>query len=193
MRNQGLVEALEPVARILQSLNIGFFVAGSVASSFHGAARSTMDVDVVANLQPAKIQPFVSRLDSEEYYVSQAAVEDAVKRSSCFNVIHLASSFKVDVFILKNRDFDKSSMARALYGKVDVGSGFEVPIASAEDTILSKLEWYRMGNEVSERQWDDVVRVMKILGQNADQEYLMRYAAQLGVADLLTKLIRELT
>ncbi len=192
MSIQGLVEALEPVARILQSLEIGFFVGGSVASSFHGAARSTMDVDLVANLQSAKIQPFVSRLSTEDYYVSQAAIEDAVKRTSCFNVIHLASSFKVDIFILKNRDFDKSSMERALPGKVDLGREFEVPIASAEDTILSKLEWYRLGNEVSERQWDDVIRVMKILGQTADYEYLERNAIELGVTDLLKKLIHEL-
>jgi hypothetical protein len=192
MSSQGLVEALEPIATILQSLDIRFFVGGSVASSYHGAARSTMDVDLVANLQPAKIQPFVSRLDSEDYYVNQSAIEDAVKRASCFNVIHLASSFKVDIFILKNREFDKSSMKRARPGKVDLQSGFEVPIASAEDTILSKLEWYRLGNEVSERQWDDVTRVMKILGQAADRDYLERNATDLGVADLLEKLIREL-
>ena len=64
-----------------------------------------------------------------------------------------------------------------------------VPIASPEDTILSKLEWYRLGNEVSERQWDDVVRVMKILGDHANHKYLMRNAADLNVADLLQKLL----
>jgi len=191
--DQGLIEALEPVARILHSLGIRFYVGGSVASSFHGAARSTMDVDLVADLSAENIEPFISRLNKGEYYVSQAAIEDAVNRSSCFNVIHLASSFKVDIFILKNRDFDKSSMNRATPGKVDLESGFEVPIASPEDTILSKLEWYRLGNEVSERQWDDVTRVMRILGNAADHEYLKRNAAELGVEDLLQKLLRELT
>ncbi len=191
--DQGLIEALEPVARILQSLGIGFYVGGSVASSFHGAARSTMDVDLVADIRLENIEPFISRLDEEEYYVSQAAIEDAINRSSCFNVIHLASSFKVDIFILKNRNFDISSMNRAAPGKVDLQSEFEVPIASPEDTILAKLEWYRLGNEVSERQWDDVARVMKILGNTADQDYLERYAVELGIADLLQKLLAELS
>ncbi len=151
-----------------------------------------MDVDLVADLRLENIEPFISRLGKEKYYVSQPAIKDAINRSSCFNVIHLASTFKVDIFILKNRNFDKSSMNRAAPGKVDLQSDFEVPIASPEDTILSKLEWYRLGNEVSERQWDDVARVIKILGNTADQEYLERHAAELGVSDLLQKLLREL-
>ena len=191
--NQGLLEALEPVARIFQSLGIRFYVGGSVASSFHGAARSTMDVDLVADLSSKDIEPFVSRLDEGKYYVSQSAIEDAINRSSCFNVIHLATSFKVDIFILKNRNFDKSSMKRAAPGKVDLQSEFEVPIASPEDTILSKLEWYRLGNEISERQWDDVTRVMRILGNAADHRYLKQHAVELGVSDLLDKLFAETT
>ncbi len=188
---QGLIEALEPVATVLQSLDIRFYVGGSVASSFHGAARSTMDVDLVADLSRENVEPFISRLGNENYYVSQAAIEDAINRSSCFNVIHLASSFKVDIFIFKSRNFDKSSMNRAAPGKIDSQSEFQVPIASPEDTILSKLEWYRLGNEVSERQWDDVVRVMKILGNKVDQDYLEHYAIELAVSDLLQKLLAE--
>ncbi len=191
--DQGLIEALEPVARILQSLGVRFFIGGSVASSFHGAARSTMDVDLVADLSLENVGSFFRRLGKEEYYVSQAAIEDAINRSSCFNVIHLATSFKVVIFILGNRDFDRSSMNRAVLGKVDLRNEFQVPIASPEDTILSKLEWYRLGNEVSERQWDDAVRVMKILGNKVDQDYLEHYAVELGVSDLLQKLLAELT
>ena len=190
--DQGLIEALKPVVKILQSLNIQFYVGGSVASSFHGAARSTLDVDLVAGFSSKDIEGFLQRIDTRDYYVSQAAIEDAIERTSCFNLIHLASSFKVDIFILKNRKFDKSSMERAMFGRVDLESEFEVPIASAEDTILSKLEWYRLGNEVSERQWDDVTRVMKVLGQTVDMEYLESSAAELGVADLLRKLLSEL-
>ena len=188
--DQGLIEALEPVAKIFQSLGVDFYVGGSVASSFHGAARSTLDVDLVADLRPENIEPFVCRL-GEKYYVSQPAIEDAVKRSSCFKVIHLPSAFKVDIFILKNRDFDRSSMQRAMPGRVGMESDFEVPIASPEDTILSKLEWYRLGNEVSERQWDDVLRVLKILGQTVDKDYLEFNAAELGVTDLLQKLFGD--
>ena len=84
--------------------------------------------------------------------MSVSAIIDAIERCSCFNLIHLSSSFKVDVFILKNRGFDIASVTRAEPGKVDPQSEFEVPIASPEDTIFSKLECDRSGNEVSERQ-----------------------------------------
>lgn len=186
----GLLEALEPVAKVLQELGIQFYIGGSVASSFHGASRSTMDVDLVADLKTKDVDRFVSRLQ-KKYYVSGPAMIDAIERQSCFNLIHLSSSFKVDVFILKSRPFDVGSMNRAKSGKVDPNSNFEFPIASAEDTILSKMEWYPLGNEVSERQWDDMVRVMKILGDQADRDYLNRHAVELKVADLLQKLFES--
>lgn len=184
----GLVEALEPVAKIFEAMKINFYVGGSVASSFHGASRSTLDIDLVADLKSKDIIQFVNQLE-DKYYVSKTAISDAVARSSCFNLIHLESSFKVDVFILKHREFDRSSMNRAKLGRVDPKSKLEVPIASPEDMILSKLEWYRLGNEISERQWEDVTRVMKVLGGQADLEYLKRNAVELDVAGLLQKLL----
>jgi hypothetical protein len=188
--NPGLVEALEPVAKVLQAMEVNFYIGGSVASSFHGASRSTLDVDIVADLKAKDVNSFFSQLQ-EDYYVSKAAIIDAIERPSCFNLIHLSSSFKVDVFILRSRAFDINSMNRAVTGKVDPKRDIEFPIASPEDTILSKLEWYRLGNEVSERQWDDVIRVMKILGDQADREYLNRNAADLNVADLLQTLFES--
>jgi len=186
--NPGLIEALEPVAKVFQAMEIKFYIGGSVASSFHGASRSTMDVDLVADFRAKDVDHFVSQLQSE-YYVSKAAINDAIARLSCFNLIHLPSSFKVDVFVLKGRPFDISSMNRAVDGKIDLTSDSEFPIASPEDTILSKLEWYRLGNEISERQWEDVVRVMKVVGDQADHDYMMRHADDLNVADLLQKLL----
>lgn len=184
----GLFEALEPVAAVFRTLEVDFYIGGSIASSYHGASRSTMDVDVVADLNLDKVDRLVDQL-GDDYYASKPAIIDAISRKSCFNLIHLQTSFKVDVFILKNRPFDLSSMRRAQPGKVDLESGVEFPIASAEDTILSKLEWFRLGNETSERQWDDVVRVMKILGNKADLDYLKRNAADLNVSDLLQRLL----
>jgi hypothetical protein len=185
--NLGLIEALEPVTQVLQAMKIKFYIGGSVASSFHGASRSTMDVDLVADFRSIDVDHFVSQLQNE-YYVSKASINDAIARSSCFNLIHLASSFKVDIFVLKERPFDINSMNRAVVGKIDLNSDFEFPIASPEDTILSKLEWYRLGNE--ERQWEDVVRVLKVVGEKADRDYMLRNADELNVADLLQKLLK---
>lgn len=147
-----------------------------------------MDVDLVADLKTKDVDHFVSGLHSE-YYVSKTAIIDAIARHSCFNLIHLNYSFKVDIFILKRRLFDISSMNRAECRTIDSQSNFEIPIASAEDTILSKLEWYRLGNEVSEGQWEDVVRVIKVLDKQADHDYLIRNAAELNASDLLKKLL----
>lgn len=187
-KEDGLIEALEPVAKAFRAIGVRFYVAGSVASSYHGASRSTMDVDLVADLNQDSVESFHDHL-VKEFYVSKPAMVDAIARKSCFNLIHLSSSFKVDIFILKDRPFDQRSIERAKPGKVDIESDLELPIASPEDTVLSKLEWYRLGNEVSERQWEDVVRVMKILGADADHEYLQKTASELNVDDLLQRLL----
>ena len=184
----GLIEALGPVSRVFHAMKIRFYIGGSVASSFHGAARSTMDVDLVADLNAKDIVHFIDQLQ-DHYYVSKTAITDAIARRSCFNLIHLSTSFKIDVFILKNRPFDISSMNRAELGKLDLESDLKFPIASPEDTILSKLEWYRLGNEVSERQWDDVTRVLTVIGPLADLDYLKHNAAVLNLSDLLEKLL----
>jgi hypothetical protein len=191
-QNPGLVEALAPVAEVLQAMQIKFYIGGSVASSFHGASRSTMDVDLIADLRAKDVEEFVTPLRNE-YYVSKAAINDAIARLSCFNLIHLPSSFKVDIFVLKGRPFDINAMNRAALGTIDLKSDVEFPIASPEDTILSKLEWYRLGNEVSERQWDDVVRVLNVVGEKADRDYMLRNADDLNVADLLQKLLKAVS
>ncbi|MEZ6125816.1 MAG: hypothetical protein R3C49_22040 [Planctomycetaceae bacterium] len=108
-----LVAALRPVVDALRQLGVRHYVGGSVASSFHGAARSTMDVDVICELADSQITQFVSSFTGD-YYVSESAVREAVKRRSCFNLIHLPTSFEVDVFVSRGRSFDESSMSRAV-------------------------------------------------------------------------------
>ena len=185
-----LVAALSPVVTVLRDLQIRHYVGGSVASSFHGAARSTMDVDLVCELQADQIQEFVSRFGTD-FYLSEPAVRDAVRRKSCFNLIHIATSFKVDVFVSRERPFDKASMRRATLEHLGESQTIDVPIATAEDSIISKLEWYRKTNETSERQWDDVTRLMALLGDTADIDYLREQAESTGVSDLLTRLLEQ--
>ncbi len=185
-----LIEALAPVVEALRKLRIRHYVGGSIASSFHGAARSTMDVDLVAELGEEEIPDFVQCF-GDEFYLSESAIRDAVKRRSCFNLIHLPSSFKVDIFIKRGRPFDDESMRRARLERLGDKRTVEVPIATAEDTIISKLEWFRLTNETSERQWDDVSRLLKLLGDAADIAYLQRAAKSVGIEDLLERLLRE--
>lgn len=182
--------AIAPVLQAFRSLDIRHFIGGSVASSFHGAARSTMDVDLIATLGDDKVTQFVKLL-GHHYYVSEPAVRSAVRHKSCFNLIHYPTSFKIDIFISRDRPFDRDCMARAITGHIGTSTNLEVPLASPEDTIISKLEWYRRGNETSERQWHDVQRVLALLGPSADLAYLQQAAASVGVEDLLARLLRH--
>ncbi len=184
---EDLIAALSPVAAALEKHSIPWFVGGSVATSFHGASRSTMDVDLVAELPAELVEELLNEL-GDEYYGSHQAAKEAVKRESCFNLIHLPTSFKVDLFISRRRPFDREAMSRATNGKIGDEDGLTVRIATAEDAIIAKLEWYRLGNEQSQRQWQDVTRVLSLLGEQADWEYLKSAAMSVGVADLLQKL-----
>jgi len=183
-----LVEALTPVIAAFNKLQIAHCVGGSVASAFHGAVRSTMDVDLLCELQETQIASFLSCFDPN-FYVSESAVRDAVKRTSCFNLIHLPTSFKVDVFISHGRGFDRTRMQRATSEKLGDNPFVMVPMTTAEDSIISKLEWYRKSDETSERQWDDVSRLVQLLGSSADFDYLREAAAATGVVDLLDRLL----
>jgi hypothetical protein len=187
-----LVLALRPVARSLQALGVRFYVGGSVASSFHGAVRSTMDVDLVCELKNSHIESFLN-LIGDEFYVSDLAMREAIRRKSCFNLIHLPTSFKVDVFVSRQRPFDVQTTLRAQFGSLGQQEPLSVPIATPEDIIVIKLEWYRLTNETSERQWNDVSRLLSLLSSAADIEYLRQAAESVGVADLLDKLLTQQT
>lgn len=177
--------ALTPVVSILKKLGVAHYVGGSVASSFHGAVRSTMDVDIVCDLKPESVTPILSHLE-DDFYGSEPAIRQAIESKSCFNLIHLPTSFKVDVFVSKGRPFDKDCLERCELQKLS--DSLKVAVATPEDSIIAKLEWYRIGNEVSERQWDDVSKLVRLLGDNADWVYMGLAAESIGVTDLLDRL-----
>lgn len=185
-----LVSALSPVTAALNKLGIRHYIGGSVASSFHGASRSTMDVDLVAEMTELQVLEFLESFD-KDYYLSESAVRDAIRRKSCFNLIHLPTSFKVDVFVSRRRPFDISAMNRATLERLGDTQWLEIHIATPEDAIIAKLEWYRKTNETSERQWDDVTRLLKLLGDAVDRDYLRASAESVGVQDLLGRLIPD--
>ena len=139
-----LVDALFPVVAALCELEILHFVCGSIASSYHGATRSTMDVDLVCEWTPEKIEPFVKQFD-DSFYLSEAAIRDAVRRRSCFNLIHLPSSFKVDIFVSRERPFDREAMQRATLACLGESRKVEVRIATAEGPSVCRApvvpEW----------------------------------------------------
>jgi hypothetical protein len=181
-----LLAALEPVIVALEALGVRYYVTGSIASSAHGVARASVDADVVAELRPEHAGPLVAAL-SEAYYVPEARLRDAIARRASCNVIHLETMLKVDVFVPRGRPFDDRALERSRPEPLEAEGGRRARLATAEDTILAKLEWYRRGGEVSERQWSDVLGILRVAGPALDEVYLSRGAAELGVEDLLDR------
>lgn len=142
------------VTHAFEQLGIPYAVGGSLASSVHGVMRSTIDVDIVADMRMEHIQPLVDSL-SKEFYADDEMMREAIQHHSSFNLIHYESAFKVDVFIRKARAFDQMQLERRRTSVIATDPEQSIYVTSPEDVILSKLEWYRMGGEVSDRQWRD--------------------------------------
>ena len=178
--------ALAPVVQAFDRLGIAYHVGGSVASSAYGVARTTLDIDLVADIKPEHAQS-LSRLLAPAYYIDADMILDAICHEACFNVIHQATMMKVDVFVLKKRAYDQVAFPRRR--RDTVGVSVEVPcfLASPEDIILSKLEWFKLGQHVSERQWRDVLGVLRVQAGHLDLVYLTHWAGELGILDLFNK------
>lgn len=186
-----LVSALTPVVDALERLGIAYQVGGSVASSAHGAARSTMDVDLVARMEERHVRPFVEAL-GDTYYVDEGMVREAIRLRSSFNLIHQPTMYKVDVFIPEARAYDAQALQRGRPGRLsDEPEARAFRVATPEDVILAKLEWYERGGRVSDRQWHDILGVMRVQADLLDVAYLRRWAQELAVGHLLERALAE--
>lgn len=178
------------VTQALEQLGVPYAIGGSLASSLHGIMRSTLDVDIVADLHLEHIQPLVELL-SEEFYADNEMMKDAIEYQSSFNLIHYDTAFKVDIFIQKSRAFDQMQLERRRPSVITTDPEQSVYVTSPEDIILAKLEWYRLGGEVSDRQWRDILGVLKTRAGELDVDYLHKWAKELKVTDLLERALTE--
>jgi len=180
-----------PLVDAFEQLGVSYYIGGSVASSAYGLPRTTIDADLVADLRIEHVRPLVQQLQNA-YYIDADMIRDAIKHRSEFNIIHFETMLKVDVFIQKTRAFDRETRRRVRQEKLDETSSDHVfLLASPEDVILNKLEWYKMGGEVSDRQWNDILGVLKVQGTSLDLAYLRQWAAALGVTSLLDRALED--
>ncbi len=184
------LKAALAAASILDEMGVRWFLGGSLASSVHGIPRATFDADIMADLRPQHVKPFLKRL-GDAWYANEGAIMQALQARSTFNLIHLATAMKVDVFLPKLRRFDGGEFARSRKMLVAEGSDVEASVCCAEDIVIAKLEWYRLGGEDSQRQWSDVLGVLRLNDGKLDLDLLRTSAEEIGVADLLQKAIEE--
>ncbi len=192
MKTPDILQAIQPVISAINKLSIPYYIGGSIASSIYGIARATMDVDIVADIRPNYIPPLKQILENE-YYIDENMIKDAIQRLSSFNLIHLETMIKIDVFIHNKRQlFAEESLRRKQRDTLeDSKDAPEFYFSSPEDIIINKLQWYEMGNRISERQLLDVLGVIKVQSKNLDKEYLRIWGENLGLLDLLTTAFQE--
>ena len=184
------IAAVLPVVDALDRMGVPYYIGGSVASSAYGRSRSTAGVDLIADMQPRHARPLAAAL-GEAYYADPQMMVDAIFAAGSFNVIHLATMFKVDVFPVKDRDFDRRTVERVREMTLSAELDKAFRVAAPEDVVINKLEWFRAGQEVSERQWRDVIEVMAVQRLELDRDYLTRWAKDLRLEDLLERAWQE--
>ncbi len=179
------------IARVFDNLGIRYLVGGSLASSIYGIPRATQDVDLVADIRLEHVDAVTASLTGE-FYVDAEMIRDAIGHRSSFNVVELTTMFKADVFVFKGDLWSREEMKRVRSESLNLPDGAVVlRLASPEDTLLHKLVWYKLGNHVSDRQWRDIVGILKVQGDALDNAYLDQWAPLLDVHSLLLRARRE--
>jgi hypothetical protein len=179
------------VTTVLEHLQIPYVVGGSLASSLHGIPRATQDVDLLAAIHLPQVELVVAALQ-ESFYIDADSVRTAIEHSASFNVIHLTTMFKVDIFVLSPDDlWSQQELARKERYEIGTPPTQHLFLATAEDIIIQKLYWFQLGGSISERQWQDVLGVLKVKQSQLDYSYLQSLAQLRGVDTLLERVLGE--
>jgi hypothetical protein len=179
----GPIQVALQVVDALEACGLSYLVGGSLASSLGGEPRTTLDVDMVVAMTEADVDALVAALGTA-FYADDLAIRRAVRRRSSVNLIHHASAIKVDLFIAGGSPLDEQQLERRRRVHVAENPDRYLYVHTPEDILLQKLRWFRLGQEVSDRQWRDVLGILLVQGRTLDHEYVRRNAEVLGVADL---------
>jgi hypothetical protein len=185
----GAIEEALIVAGILESLGIPYLIGGSVASGIWGEMRYTQDIDLVADLKESQIDLLLNAF-LPRFYISELAIREAIELGRSFNLIDNQTGWKIDIFILTQDPFKQSKFQRRQQISVDE-MGRSLNFSSPEDTILQKLLWHRMSEKLSDRQWRDILGILKLQKPVLDLAYLQQWASDLQLSEDLAQALIE--
>jgi hypothetical protein len=164
------------MAQALRRAGISSMLTGSFAAALHGRPRATQDVDFVIEPDEPSLRAFVRSLPPEKFYVDEEAALEALAMESQFNVIDIASGWKIDLMIRRSRPFSLEEFARRERRRL---GDVDVDVVSAEDLVIAKMEWSK--RSASDRQLDDAASIVGLRGDRLEQEYIARWVAELGL------------
>lgn len=190
--NDDAEDLVERVVSILDAIGIEYMIGGSFASSYYGEIRMTRDVDFVADIREEHIPAMMEHFSSDDWYIDDEMIRDAIQTQSSFNIILLPTMYKADFFCRRRDAWGQEEWGRRIRKQID--SDYlkrEIVYASPEGMILQKLLWYRMGGEVSSQQWRDIQKMLVTQEPTLDKEYLKKWAVDIQVTDLLERACAE--
>ncbi len=181
-------ELLKHTAEIFKRLNIPYFVTGSMASIYYGEPRLTIDIDIVVDINREHISGLLKAFSQDEFYLSEEAIQEAVKRRKQFNIIHSSSGLKIDVIVRKDNAFDDSRFNRLK--KILTAENVEANFSSPEDVIIMKMKFYQEGS--SEKHLRDITSMLKISSENIDKKYIESWVDKLKLNDIWKAILKKL-
>ena len=187
----GPFELVRHMAAIFDELGLPYALGGSMAGSLLGEPRSTVDVDMAVVMDPVSGEALLERV-GPEFYVPVDTARAAIRRHTSFNLVDTVSALKVDVFVLGDGLLDRMQIERRVLVEIP-GAPAGIWVTSAEDQVLRKLDWYREGGRASDRQWRDVVGILRVHHGAIDRDYLATSAQALGLDDDLAEALRQAT
>lgn len=173
--------------QVLQRLEVDYAIVGSFASIAYGEPRFTHDIDILVELPESKVGALCQAFPGPDWYISQAAVVEAVHARRPFNVIHTKSGNKIDFIVSRDDPWCRLQFQRRqVVGILEGLTGYAV---HPEDVILGKLLYYHQGE--SDKHLRDIAAVLSISSHMIDRERVAKWAQELGVSTLWQQLLED--